>query len=296
MAYPRVASFKTHEAFVSYLTTLGIQLPCDKEVVSGDQSPLAAPLAVDDVTIGNRFCILPMEGWDGTPDGKPTELTKRRWRNFGLSGAKLMWGGEAVAVRHDGRANPNQLMISEANLPEIESLRLELTKTHEAEFGRVDDLLVGLQLTHSGRYARPNQKRVSEPRTVQRNPVLDARLGIDDETAMLTDDDLQRLVDDFIIAASLAQKAGFQFVDVKHCHGYLGHELLSGVDRSGRFGGSFENRTRFLRDIVAGVHSAAPGLMIGVRVSIFDFVPFQAGADRIGLVDPRGDSPTGLRQ
>ena len=290
MAYPRVASFKSHEDFVSYLTTLGIQLPCDEEVVSGDQSPLAVPLLVDDVTIGNRFCILPMEGWDGTLDGKPTELTKRRWRNFGRSGAKLMWGGEAVAVRHDGRANPNQLMINAENLPEIESLRVELTKAHEAEFGSVDDLLVGLQLTHSGRYARPNKKSVSEPQTVQRNPVLDARLGIDDETAMLTDDDLQRLVDDFIIAASLAQKAGFQFVDVKHCHGYLGHELLSGVDRSGRFGGSFENRTRFLRDIVAGVHSAAPGLMIGVRVSIFDFVPFQAGADRIGLVDPRGDA------
>ena len=289
MAYPRVASFKTHEDFVSYLTTLGIQLPCDQELVSGDQSPLAVPLPMDDVTIGNRFCILPMEGWDGTRDGKPTELTRRRWRNFGLSGAKLMWGGEAVAVRPDGRANPNQLMISEANLSEIELLRRELTKTHETEFGRVDDLVVGLQLTHSGRYARPNQKSVSEPRTVQRNPVLDARLGIGDDTAMLTDDELQRLVDDFIAAAVLAQKAGFQFVDVKHCHGYLGHELLSGVDRPGRFGGSFENRTCFLRDIVAGVRLAAPGLMIGVRVSIFDFLPFQAGADRIGVADPKGD-------
>jgi len=289
MAYPRVASFKTQEAFVSYLKNLGIQLPCDKEIVLGEQSPLAASLTVDDVTIGNRFCILPMEGWDGTRDGKPTDLTRRRWRNFGLSGAKLMWGGEAVAVRNDGRANPNQLMINEANFPEIESLRRELTETHEAEFGSVKDLLVGLQLTHSGRYARPNQKSVSEPRTVQRNPALDARLGIDDETAILTDDELQRLVDDFIQAAILAQKAGFQFVDVKHCHGYLGHELLSGVDRPGRFGGSFENRTRFLRDIVAGVRSAAPGLMIGVRVSIFDFLPFHTGPDQIGIADPRGD-------
>ena len=131
-------------------------------------------------------------------------------------------------------------------MADIESLRLELSKAHRANFGRDDDLVVGLQLTHSGRYARPNQKSVSEPRTVQRNPALDARLGIDDGTALFSDDELQDLVDDFINAAVLAQQAGFQFVDIKHCHGYLGHELLSGVDRAGRFGGSFENRNTFL--------------------------------------------------
>ncbi len=99
-----------------------------------------------------------MEGWDGTTDGKPTELTRRRWRNFGISGAKLMWGGEAVAVRHDGRANPNQLLITESNLSAIESLRMELLDAHQDRFGATDDLLVGLQLTHSGRFARPNDK------------------------------------------------------------------------------------------------------------------------------------------
>src|SRR2546428_13556376 len=61
--------------------------------------------------IGNRFCVLPMEGWDGDADGKPSELTLGRWRRFGQSGAKLIWGGEAVAVRADGRANPNQLAV-----------------------------------------------------------------------------------------------------------------------------------------------------------------------------------------
>ena len=76
------------------------------------ESPLARPFEIDGVRVGNRFCILPMEGWDGTPDGEPSDLTRRRWRNFGLSGAKLMWGGEAVAVRHDGRANPNQLLLT----------------------------------------------------------------------------------------------------------------------------------------------------------------------------------------
>lgn len=289
MAYPRIASFKSHSEFVDYLTKLNVDIPCDELIASPPSNPLATAFAVDEVTIGNRFCILPMEGWDGTPSGKPTDLTRRRWRNFGRSGAKLMWGGEAVAVRHDGRANPNQLMISDDNLSELDALRQELVDTHEGEFGASEDLLIGLQLTHSGRYARPNEKTRSEPRTAQRNPALDPRLGITDDSAMLSDDDLTKLIDDFVTAATLAEKAGFRFVDIKHCHGYLGHELLSGVDRPGRFGGSFENRTRFLREIVGGIRTSAPSLLMGVRISIFDFMPFGPGEDRIGIPDAHAD-------
>ena len=157
-----------------------------QSLASGDQSPLAAPIRHDRGTIGNRFCILPMEGWDGTQDGKPTELTRRRWRNFGDSGAKLIWGGEAVAVRHDGRANPNQLLMTESNLGEIESLRSRVGGEVIASVSiGDDDLLVGLQLTHSGRFARPNDKSRAEPRIAQRNRSLDARLGIADESALL---------------------------------------------------------------------------------------------------------------
>ena len=147
MAYPRVASLKTHDDFVSHLRDSDIEMPSDAEVESGDASPLAQSFEVHGQTVGNRWSILPMEGWDGTTDGLPTDLTRRRWRNFGLSGAKLIWGGEAVAVRHDGRANPNQLLLTDKNLSAIESLRQELVDEHESHFGRSDDLLVGLQLT-----------------------------------------------------------------------------------------------------------------------------------------------------
>ena len=153
-----------------------------------------------------------------------------------------------------------------------------------------DDLLIGLQLTHSGRFARPNQKSRAEPMIAQRNVALDAKLGITDDSSMLSDDDLSALVDDFIAAAVLADKAGFTFIDVKHCHGYLGHELLSGFDRPGKYGGSFDNRTRFLREIVAGVRDASPSLKFAVRVSIFDFLPFMPGEDRIGVPNPLGDA------
>ena len=289
MVFPRIASFKTPSALTDHLASLNLELPCDDDVLANDESPLAQTITCEDVTIGNRFCILPMEGWDGTSEGKPTELTRRRWQNFGISGAKLIWGGEAVAVRHDGRANPNQLLITESNLSMIEGLREDLVKAHLDRFQSVDDLLIGLQLTHSGRYARPNLKSQAEPRIAQRNSALDLRLGIADDSTLLSDDDLQRLIDDFVAAAARAMKAGYAFVDVKHCHGYLGHELLSGFDRPGRFGGSFENRTRFLREVVAGIRSVAPTLKIAVRVSIFDFVPYMPGEDQVGVPDANAD-------
>ncbi len=289
MSYPRMASLKTYEDFTARLKELGLDLPCDSSIESHLTTPLAESAHVDELNIGNRFCILPMEGWDGTTDGFPTELVTRRWHNFGISGAKLIWGGEAVAVHPDGRANPNQLMINENTLSAIASLRTELVQKHEERFDNSDDLVVGLQLTHSGRFARPNEKKVAKPRTVQRNVALDRRLGIEDDGAILSDDELRTLIDQFISAAILADKAGFQFVDIKHCHGYLGHELLSGYDRAGEFGGSFKNRTRFLREIVSGVRAAVPRMKLAVRVSIFDFLPFQPGPDRIGIPAPDAD-------
>ena len=113
--YPRIATLKTAAAFRAHLERSGIPLAFDDELTRPAETPLAQPIEVGDVRVGNRFCILPMEGWDGTKDGEPSDLTRRRWRNFGTSGAKLIWGGEAVAVRHDGRANPNQLLITPGN-------------------------------------------------------------------------------------------------------------------------------------------------------------------------------------
>ena len=89
----------------------------------------------------------------------------------------------------------------------------------------------------------------------------------------------------------LAQKAGFDFVDVKHCHGYLGHEFLSAVNREGRYGGSFENRTRYLRNIVAGIRQAAPGLEIGIRLSAFDMLPFKKGDTGTGIPEQAEQYP-----
>mgnify|MGYP005848521191 CR=1 FL=1 len=278
--YTRIGTLDSVEAFRTHLASLDLDLPCDDGPVSGAASPLNQPLTAGDLHIGNRICIHPMEGWDGTADGQPTDYTRRRWRRFGESGAKLIWGGEAVAVQHDGRANPNQLVMTEANKPAIGELRDLLIAEHEATTGSSDGLVVGLQLTHSGRFCRPHDKKKLEPRIAYHHPILDRKFGIAATDPVISDDYLKRLIEKFHVAAKHAADLGYDFVDVKHCHGYLGHELLSGFSRAGEYGGSFENRTRFLRDIVAGIRSAAPKLHIGVRLSAFDMPPFRPDPDQ----------------
>jgi len=278
-SYRRIATLKSAEEFSDYLRQLGVTLGFDPEVRRGEDAWLQQPYRLDGFRIGNRFCVLPMEGWDGTPDGKPSDLTTRRWQRFGESGAKLIWGGEAVAVRPDGRANPHQLLLNEETLPSLEQLRRSLVSSHERRFGSSSGLLIGLQLTHSGRFARPNRTDLPEPRVLYHHPLLDKKVGIAPDSPVLSDSDIEQIVEAFIDAAVRAQKAGFAFIDVKHCHGYLGHEFLSAVTRGGKYGGSFENRTRFLREIVAGARRDAPGLGVGIRLSAFDLIPFRKRAD-----------------
>lgn len=288
MAFPKITSFKSSQDFCAHLASLPIEMPFHAEVNSGEASPLAKSLTTPCGDVGNRFSILPMEGWDGTIDGLPTELTVRRWQRFGSSGAKLIWGGEAVAVSPEGRANPNQLMINPSTQSAIESLRRTLVDAHLETCGTTDDLKIGLQLTHSGRFARPNQKDVIEPTIAYAHPILDARFNISDSAAVtISDDGLKRLIDQFVSAAKMAEEMGFDFIDVKQCHGYFGHELLSGFDRPGEFGGSFENRTRFIRSVIAGIESETK-IAIGSRVSIFDFAPFTKSDNAVGISQSQG--------
>jgi len=277
-----VATLKTAAVLRAHLDRSGIALNFDDELVRPPGSPLAAPFELGRIRVGNRFCILPMEGWDGTPGGEPTELTRRRWRHFGASGAKLIWGGEAVAVRHDGRANPNQLLLTDQTVGSIEALREELVTVHRDRYGaNADtDLFIGLQLTHSGRFSRPDPPGVPAPLAGCAHALLDRRMA---GVHVLTDAELEQITAEFVKAARLAALAGFQFVDIKQCHGYLGHELLGARERPGAYGGSIENRTRFLRQIVEGVRAAAPSLTIGVRLSAFDVVPHRKGDGDVGV-------------
>lgn len=277
--FKQVKNLTSLAALRDYLGDLGIEIPIDEEV--DPAGALARPMEITDGSAGtyispNRWAVLPMEGWDGETDGRPSDLVRRRWDRFATSGAGLVWG-EATAVRPDGRANPRQLVLSETTVDDLAALRDRLDPSQ----------VTVLQLTHSGRYARPTATGPA-PKTVYQHPLLDARVA-SGQAEVLTDDELDELVEQFIHRAVLARQAGFDFVDIKACHGYLGHEFLSAIDRPGPYGGDLEGRTRFLRSIITGIRAKAPSLGVAVRLSLFDFVPHTAGTGGVGtpeILDP----------
>src|ERR1051325_5736393 len=187
----RIPSLKSAEDFRKHVASLGIELPGEDAITSGSASPLAQPVrhaTINGKRIGNRWAIQPMEGWDGTTTGGVTEEVRRRWRRFGESGAKLIYGGEAMAVRPDGRANPNQLIISEQNKQDLAEIREILAKAHQERYGATDDLAIGFQLTHSGRFCKPNDKLRMEPRVAYRHPILDKKFRVASGDQVLADD------------------------------------------------------------------------------------------------------------
>lgn len=249
---------------------------------SEDLAPLFRPVAIGPLRAGNSLCIQPMEGCDGTLDGRPDELTFRRYQRFGGGGAKLIWG-EATAVLEEARANPRQLLIQEQTAPDLARLLNECRRAHRTAFGSDDDLVIGLQLTHSGRYS------YRRPLLAFHDPILDPRTVADKATGrtvdadypLLSDDDLRRLGDRYVSAARLAARIGFQFVDIKQCHRYLLSELLAAKTRPGANGGSLENRTRLAREILEGIRAEVPGLVVATRLNVYDGIPYRkrAGGD-----------------
>jgi 2,4-dienoyl-CoA reductase-like NADH-dependent reductase (Old Yellow Enzyme family) len=209
-----------------------------------------------------------MEGCDGTPDGRPGELTLRRYERFGRGGAKLIWF-EATAVCPEARANTRQLLINRDTVGDLASM-LELTRrVHREDWGTADDLLEPLQLTHSGRYS------VLERIIAYHNPLIDQKTNTPPDYPVISDDRLERLEDEYVEAAKLAVEAGFRAVDLKATHGYLLSELLGARLRPGRYGGSLENRTRFLRNVLGKIRAAVGNqLILCVRLGCFDSVPY----------------------
>ncbi len=167
----RLGAVKDVARFQEHLHSLGLPIPCDSEPISGSDSPLRWPLSRGGIKIGNRIAVHPMEGWDGAADGNPSEHTIHRWKKFGRSGGKLIWGGEAVAVSHEGRANPNQLVIAQHTREGLGGLRKVLVEEHRRTTGSDEGLFIGLQLTHSGRYCRPNAHDRPEPRILYHHPI-----------------------------------------------------------------------------------------------------------------------------
>lgn len=271
--------FRTVADFRAHLQEHGIDIALDDAFAA--DGAMAAPLPLFGRSVPNRFCTHPMEGWDGTDHGAPTELTLRRWYHFGRSGAGLVWGGEAFAVLAEGRANPHQLCRHADSERDLVALRQHIEKGREDVGLAPDGAVVGLQLTHSGRFCRPHGPL--QPVMAHHYPLLSRKYQLSEDQPPCSDGELERIGEAMVETAVLAQRTGFLFVDVKCCHGYLLHEVLCAHTRPGPYGGDLQGRTRLLGRIIQGIRRDCPGLGIGVRLSAGDTAPFQQNADtRVG--------------
>jgi 2,4-dienoyl-CoA reductase-like NADH-dependent reductase (Old Yellow Enzyme family) len=244
--------------------------------LAGDLSPLGSRVRIGPLTASNRMAVHPMEGCDGNLDGTPGELTFRRWRRFAEGGAAVLWG-EATAVASEARANPRQLVISRETASELKRLLDQTRAARRDRFGSTDGFLVGMQLTHSGRWSHP------APIIVQHGAAIDAVKRCEHVT-VLTDAELEQLQERFVEAAVIAARIGFDFIDVKQCHTYLLNELLGAHARAGGYGGDYEHRTRFVRNVFAAIRArVGDALILATRMNVFDGVPYTGGAGGVGV-------------
>lgn len=253
---------------------------------------LAKPVKIGSKTSPNSIAILPMEGCDSNPDGSPSELVLRRYERFASGGAGVLWC-EACAVAPEGKANPLQMLLTEQNAASFEDMLKNSTNMAKQAAGHRP--LYILQLTHSGRYSRPIDK--AAPIIPQRDPLLDPRVGIDGEYDVVTDTYLDELIQRYVDSALLAQKVGFDGVDIKACHRYLVSELLASHTREGRYGGSFENRSRFLLDTIRAVKAAVgEDFIVSSRFNVYDAhpYPYGFGVDKVDMWIPDLDEPLEL--
>ena len=261
--------------------SLSIKIPMQEGV-----SILGQALKIGPLTAPNRLAVNPMEGADGDSQGRPGELTLRRYKRFAAGGSGILWV-EAIAVVPQGRANPRQLWLHDKSKDAFANMVAEVRKAAQASMGSQHHPIIVAQLTHSGRYSRP--EGVASPIIPQRDPYRDAMIpqqlplkntkqAIPDNWPIVTDGYLDKLVEAYVRAAKLAFEVGFDAVDIKACHGYLISELLACHNREGRYGGSFENRTRLLLTIIDAIRNELGIEMpITSRLGIYDAIPYPYG-------------------
>ena len=246
---------------------LGTCLPMSRDV-----SILAESLEINSKRIPNRLACQAMEGCDGTRDGAPGELTFRRYKRFAEGGAGVIWF-EATACAHDGRANPRQLWLHDGNADVFKRIVNEIRENSMRVNGYAP--LIIMQDTHSGRYSKPDG--VPAPLIAYNNPIFEKDNPID-KSRILSDSDIDRIGEQLVASAKMAEKVGFDGVDIKFCHRYINSELLSAYNREGKYGGSLENRTRLLRESIEGAIAACGSdFIVSSRLNVYDGFPYPYG-------------------
>jgi 2,4-dienoyl-CoA reductase-like NADH-dependent reductase (Old Yellow Enzyme family) len=260
--------FSSLEDLQTELNKMGIDFPLVE-----DTNALKQPLRIGKNIIPNRMVIHPMEGCDGDKEGRPGELTSRRYKRFAEGGAGLLWF-EATAVVEEGKANPRQLLITQNTLKDLAALLQEAINAAVNKNGSDRKPYTVLQLTHSGRYSKPVSK--PQPIIAATNPYLDGKNPAPKQ--IITDAQLEQLEDRYVAAAAMAAEIGFDAVDIKSCHKYLISELFAAHTREGAYGGSFENRTRFLLNIIDKIRTKlSDDIDVAVRMNAYDGIPYPYG-------------------
>lgn len=248
-----------------------------------DTQALAKPIHIRNTTLTNRLGIAPMEGADSLPDGSPSEYTKRRYIRQAKGGSAIIWF-EAISIVQEGRSSRTQLLLTEENLDNYKAFLQEIKEEGMKANGFAPYLI--MQANHSGRYSNPDNQPA--PRIAYRHPELEQYRAADD-SCIVTDEYLKGLEEKFGKAAKLAKEAGFDGVDVKSCHGYLLAELTSAYNRPGLYGGSYENRTRLLKNsIMEAKQHEDSSFMVTARLGIYDGYPYPLG---FGVSKDSGTAP-----
>ena len=289
--------YRTAGQLLEKAEELGVELPFQEDI-----SPLLQPLRIGPKTVPNRLVVQPMEGCDSEPDGSPGELTFRRYQRFAAGGSGMIWF-EAVSVSQDGRSNLRQLMLNRTTIDGFKRLVDDTRESARREFGGVHESFLVIQLTHSGRFSKPDGAPLN--RAAYFNPYLDRNKP---DLTVFTDAELTEILEKLVDVSNLAYRAGFDAVDVKACHGYLVHELLSAHTRKDSiYGGNFENRTGMLLEAVKRIHhschlrrggSAYIGQeldeVVAVRLNATDGIPYPYGfgvkpdgSASVDLTEPR---------
>jgi 2,4-dienoyl-CoA reductase-like NADH-dependent reductase (Old Yellow Enzyme family) len=217
---------------------------------------ISSPIMIGEKTAPNRIVFQPMECNDADSNGNPSDLTIRRYRRFAEGGTGIIFS-ESLTLTTESRARKSQMAITEQNAEGLAHLIKAMREVNP-------EPLILFQLNQSGRLSEAAFSKV-----ISVYPTGEPDIHV------LTEEEIEEIGANFVKAAVIAKQVGADGIDFKHCHGYVCTEMIQPANtRSDRYGGSFENRTRFFRETVEKMKTALSddSFLLGVRFNFYDGV------------------------
>jgi 2,4-dienoyl-CoA reductase-like NADH-dependent reductase (Old Yellow Enzyme family) len=227
-----------------------------------ERMPLLTSIRIGNKTAPNRIAINAMECCDADTNGNPGDTAFRRYERLARGNAGVIVV-EALSVVDENRGRLHQLTALPQNQKDLTRLVAAMRKANPKP-------LILWQLTHAGELSSPE---FSERVCVKPFPGYEGRL--------LTEEEVDEILDKFVFAAKMARDCGADGVDFKLCHGYLGTQLLRPFnDRKWKYGGPWANRTRFAYEVYERIAREVndPNFIVGSKVSVWEGLPGGVGS------------------